>query len=196
MASQSCAIFARVLTRASFGKRLSLAAAPLALAISGPAQADEQDWSTASDVAVGGLVAWSVGAPLLGGDGKGALQAGLSIAAAQGITQLLKRVIDKPRPDRSNNRSFPSGHSATAFAAASSIMERRGTDEGLPALAAAGFVGTARVKARKHDWADVAAGAAIGSASGLLFTRPRQQRISLAAWGTAKGGGLAFSMTF
>jgi hypothetical protein len=174
----------------------ALALAPLALATANPAQADEQDWATTSDVAVGGLIAWSVGVPLARGDEKGALQAGLSIAAAQGVTQLLKRLIRKERPDGSNNRSFPSGHTATAFAAASSIMERRGPDEGLPAMGIAGLVGTARVQARKHDWADVAAGAAIGSASGLLSTKPRQRPMSLVAWGTAKGGGLAFSMSF
>jgi membrane-associated phospholipid phosphatase len=185
-----------VLTTLLSCKRLTLAVAAMALALPAPAQADERSWATASDVAVGGLVAWSVGGPLVNGDEKGALQAGLSIAAAQGATQLLKRLINKPRPDRSDNRSFPSGHTATAFAAASSIMERRGADEGLPALAAAGFVGTARVRARKHDWPDVAAGAAIGTASGVLVTRPRQERISLAAWGTASGGGLAFSMSF
>jgi hypothetical protein len=185
-----------VLTSLLSCKRLAFAAAPVALVLPAPAQADERSWATVSDVAVGGLVAWSVGGPLVNGDEKGALQAGLSIAAAQGVTQLLKRLIAKPRPDRSDNRSFPSGHTATAFAAASSIMERRGADEGVPALAAAGFVGTARVQARKHDWADVAAGAAIGTASGVLVTRPRQERISLAAWGTASGGGIAFSMSF
>ena len=177
-------------------RRFARAAAPLALVATSPAQADEQDWGTASDVAVGGLIAWSVGVPLASGDEKGALQAGLSIAAAQGLTQLLKRVVNKERPDASNNRSFPSGHTATAFAAASSIMERRGPDEGLPAMGFASFVGTARVKARKHDWADVAAGAAIGSASGLLFTHPRQRNMSLVAWGTTKGGGISFSMTY
>ena len=172
------------------------ALAPFALAMAGPAQADERDWATASDVAVGGLLAWSVGRPLVSGDEKGALQAGLSIAAAQGVTQLLKRLVDKERPDGSNNRSFPSGHTATAFAAASSIMERRGADEGLPALALAGLAGTARVQARKHDWADVAAGAAIGTASGVLATHSRRRQTSLVAWGTPNGGGLALSMTF
>ena len=172
-----------------------LALAP-ALLVAAPAQAEEQDWGTASDIAVGGLVAWSVGMPLVEGDEKGALQAGISLAAAQGLTQLLKRIVDKERPDGSNNRSFPSGHTATAFAAATSIMERRGADEGLPAMGIASFVGAARVQARKHDWADVAAGAAIGSASGLLFTHPKQRNMSLVAWGTTKGGGIAFSMTY
>lgn len=185
-----------MLTRPSLSSRLALAAAPLALMAS-PAQAqDEETWATATDVAVGGLVLWSVAVPLIEGDEDGALEAGLSIAAAQGITQLLKRVVDKPRPDGSNNRSFPSGHTATAFAAASSILERRGADEGIPAMTLAALVGHGRVEARKHDWQDVLAGAAIGGVSGLLFTSPRQRGMSLTAWGGKRGGGVAFAMSF
>lgn len=175
--------------------RCALAFAPLVL-LAGPAQAQEQDWATASDIGVGALVVYSIGAPLVSGDEEGALEAGLSIAAAQGITQLLKHLIDAPRPDRSDNRSFSSGHTSTAFAAASSILERRGADEGVPAMALAGLVGTARVEARKHHWRDVLAGAAIGGASGLLFTGPRERHMTIAAWGDTKGGGVSFSMAF
>jgi len=177
-------------------KRCALALAPLALGAAVPAQANEQDWAMTSDLAVGGLIVWSVGVPLIEGDEGGALEAGISIAAAQGIAQFLKHTVKKTRPDGSDQRSFPSGHSATAFAAASSIFERRGADEGGPALLLASLVGTSRVKARKHDWQDVLAGAAIGSASGVIFTHPKQQGMSLNAWGSTKGGGLAFAMTF
>lgn len=177
-------------------RRALLAAAPLALTAS-PAQAGDAHWETASDIAVGGLVVWSVGVPLIDGDEKGALQAGLSIAAAQGVTQLLKHTISAPRPDRSNDRSFPSGHAATAFAAASSIMQRRGADEGVPAMALAGFTGLARVEGRRHRWRDVAAGAAIGGLSGLLFTSPLPDgRMTLAAWGDTAGGGISVAMRF
>ena len=173
-----------------------LVAAPLAL-VASPAQADERDWERMSDVAVGALVVWSVGVPLVKGDENGALQAGLSIAAAQGVTQLLKRVAPSTRPDLSNRRSFPSSHSATAFAAATSILERRGASEGIPAMALAGMTGLGRVQARKHRWSDVAVGAAIGGASGVLLTHPRREsRMTLAAWGDTKGGGLSLAMSF
>ena len=178
------------------GRRWALTLLPLSLATAVPAQADEQDWGTASDVAVGGLVLWSVGVPLIEGDEDGALEAGISIAASQGVAQLLKHTVSKTRPDRSNQRSFPSGHSATAFAAATSIFERRGADEGAPALLLASLVGGARIKARKHDLADVLAGAAIGGASGLVFTHPREPGMSLSAWGSTKGGGIAFAASF
>ena len=177
-------------------RRWPLALVPLALSAATPAYADEQDWATASDVAVGGLVLWSVGVPLIDGDEEGALEAGISIAAAQGITQLLKQTVKKTRPDGSDQRSFPSGHTATAFAAASSILERRGADEGTPALLLASLVGGSRVKARKHDWQDVLAGAAIGGASGLIFTHPRQPGMTVSAWGSTTGGGIAFAASF
>ena len=181
----------------SLRHRCALVLAPAALAAAGPAHADERDWGLASDLAVGTLVAWSVAVPLAEGDEDGALQAGISIAAAQGVSQLLKRMIDAPRPDGSNRRSFPSAHTATAFAAASSIYRRRGPGEGVPAMALAGFTGLGRVEARKHHWRDVLAGAAIGGVSGVLFTdRHPNRRTTVAVWGDTKGGGVSFGMTF
>jgi len=177
-------------------RRAALALAPLAL-LASPARADERDWATVSDVSVGALIAWSVGVPLIEGDEKGALQAGVSIAAAQGVAQLLKHTVHETRPDGSDRRSFPSAHSATAFAAATSIFERRGAGEGVPALALAGLTGLGRVEARKHHWHDVFAGAAIGGVSGLLLTHPQGERGStLAVWGDTQGGGFSFGMTF
>lgn len=177
--------------------RCALLLAPAALAAAQPAQADERDWGLASDLAVGTLVAWSVAVPLAQGDENGALQAGISIAAAQGVSQLLKHLVDAERPDGSNRRSFPSAHSATAFAAASSIYRRRGPGEGVPALALAGFTGLSRVEARKHHWRDVLAGAAIGGVSGVLFAdRHPDRRATIAVWGDTGGGGMNFAMTF
>jgi membrane-associated phospholipid phosphatase len=64
-------------------------------------------------------------------------------------------------------------------------------------MALAGFTGLARVEARKHYWHDVAAGAAIGGLSGLLLTSPLpDKRMTLAAWGDTKGGGISFGMQF
>ncbi len=179
------------------GRTLALALAPLGLLAAVPAQADEATWATASDVAVGGLIVWSVGVPLLHGDEQGALQAGISIAAAQGVAQLLKHTVRERRPDGSDDRSFPSGHTATAFAAASSIMARRGPGEGVPALALAGFTGLARVEARKHYWHDVAAGAAIGGLSGALLTHTwPHRRMTLAASGDTHGAVVSFGASF
>lgn len=179
-----------------FRRKPALAIAPLAL-LASPASADEGDWATASDIGVGGLVAWSLGVPLAQGDGEGALQAGVAMAAAQGVSQALKYTIDETRPDGSDRHSFPSAHTSTAFAAAASIFERRGAGEGIPALAVAGLVGLARVEAKKHHWHDALAGAAIGGASGLLMTHPGpDRRMALSAWGDTRGGGVSFAMVF
>lgn len=181
--------------------RCALALAPIALFAAVPAHAGPRaydgDWATASDIAAGGLVAWSVGVPLIDGDEKGALQAGLSIAAAQGVSQLLKLTVHETRPDGSDDRSFASAHSAMAFAAATSILKRRGPEEGIPAMAVAGFTGLARVEAGKHYWHDVAAGAAIGGVSGFLLTDALpDRRIALSAWGDTKGAGVSVAMAF
>jgi membrane-associated phospholipid phosphatase len=112
-------------------------------------------------------------------------------------------VVPRERPtvhrldDLPANASFPSGHTAAAFAAAASILERRGPAEGIPALALASFVGVARVEAHKHHWYDALAGAGIGTASGLILTHPlADKRIALAPWVDSTGGGASFDMAF
>lgn len=176
-------------------RRVTLAAMPLFLLASTPALAGPGGWATASDVAVGGLAAWSLGVPLVQGDTRGAMQAGGSMLAAQAVAQGLKESVHETRPDGSDRRSFPSGHTSMAFAAATSILDRRGLAEGIPALAVASFVGVARVEARKHHWHDVLAGAAIGTASGLLITHPRPGT-AVVAWGDTTGGGITYAARF
>ena len=162
--------------------------------------ASQDDWATASDIGVGGLVLWSLGVPAEEGDTQGALQAGGSVVAGFGAAQGLKQVFPEQRPDGSGNDSFPSGHTATAFAAATSILERRGPGEGIPALALASLVGLARVEADKHHWYDVLAGAAIGSGAGLLITRHKPDRDGrmavLMPWGDLHGGGVTCAARF
>ncbi len=174
-----------------------LAVSPLLLAGQPALASSQDDWATASDIGVGSLVLWSIGVPAAKGDSHGALQAGASAAVGFGVAQGLKQVFPEMRPDGSGNDSFPSGHTATAFAAATSILERRGAGEGIPALAVASFVGLARVQADKHHWYDVVAGAVIGSASGLLITRHRRPDAPLVMlWGDFHGGGLTYAARF
>ncbi|MFN3863829.1 MAG: phosphatase PAP2 family protein [Erythrobacter sp.] len=171
--------------------------APAVLASQSAQAASPLDWDTASDIGVGALVLWSLGVPVAQGDTQGALQAGASVAVGFGAAQGLKQAFPESRPDGSGNDSFPSGHTATAFAAATSILDRRGTGEGIPALALASFVGLARVEADKHHWYDVIAGAAIGSASGLLITRhQRPDAPRMVVWGDFHGGGVTYAARF
>lgn len=182
-------------------RRWSLAlAAPLLLAGQSAQAASQDDWATASDIGVGGLVLWSLGIPAAEGDTQGALQAGGSVVAGFGAAQGLKQLFPEQRPDGSGNDSFPSGHTATAFAAATSILERRGAGEGIPALALASLVGLARVEADKHHWYDVLAGAAIGSGAGLLITHHKPDKDGRVAvvipWGDTHGGGVTYAARF
>lgn len=156
----------------------------------------EKGWDTASSIGAYGLTAVALGVPLVKGDTQGALQAGGSVAAAQLVTFGLKEAFPELRPDGSDRKSFPSGHTSMAFAAASSIYNREGSSAGIPALAVATFVGIARVKADKHHWYDCVAGAGIGAASGFLITNRPNRQIAVVPWGDSNGGGVSFAMRF
>lgn len=178
-------------------RRLCLALACAAsVGWSGPALADEKDWGTASDVVRNALVAAAIGAPLVQGDGDGALQAAGSVAAASLITTGLKEAFPERRPDGSDRKSFPSGHTSVAFASAATLHNHYGWQAGLPAQLAAAFVGFARVKADKHHWYDVVVGAAIGEATGFLITSRRNTRVQIVPWGDSKGGGMTVAARF
>lgn len=176
---------------------LRLLLAVLFLSLAAPAAANERDWAHASDAGVGILALWSLGVPLAKRDDKGALQAAGSMAAAEAVAQGLKYTFPETRPDGSDRRSFPSGHTSLSFAAAASIFERRGPQEGIPAFALASFVGLSRVEAKKHHWYDVVAGAAIGTAGGLLVTHPlKDKQVAVIPWGDTYGGGAVLAMRF
>jgi membrane-associated phospholipid phosphatase len=163
---------------------------------SAPAQASPHGWAQASNIGRDVLVAAALGVPAVQGDWAGDLQAGGSILLGGGTAYGLKRAFPEERPDHSDRRSFPSGHSAEVFAAAATLEKRYGWKAGLPAFAAATFVAAARVEARKHHWYDCFAGAAIGTGSGLLLTHRHSDRVRLVPWGDGKGGGLALAAHF
>jgi membrane-associated phospholipid phosphatase len=89
---------------------------------------------------------------------------------SQVVVQGIKLVTQRPRPDASNNHSFPSGHTASAFATASVVNRHFGWKAGVPAYAFAAYVGASRMSANKHHLSDVAMGAAIGIAAGRTVT--------------------------
>jgi membrane-associated phospholipid phosphatase len=162
-----------------------------------PVQASDKGWADASDIGVYGLTAVAIGLPLVKSDIPGTIQAVGSIGAAKLVTYGLKEAFPEWRPDRSDRKSFPSGHTSSAFAAASTLFNREGPTVGIPALAVASFVGLARVEADKHHWYDVVVGAGIGSAAGFLITRDRKDKVAmLTPWGDTKGAGISFAMRF
>ena len=106
------------------------------------------------------------------GDDQGSKQFYKSFAATIATTYALKYAVPDMRPDGSDNKSFISGHTSAAFSGASFIQRRFGWELGIPAYAAASFVGWSRIQSKKHDFDDVVRGAAIGIISTYLFTSP------------------------
>jgi membrane-associated phospholipid phosphatase len=162
----------------------------------GTAHASDKGWDDASTVARDLLVVAALGVPAVQQDWHGSLQAGGSIGAAAAVTYGLKQAFPETRPDGSDQKSFPSGHTSVAFASAATLENRYGWKAGLPAHLAAIFVGIARVKAEKHYWYDVVVGAGIGEVSGLLITRKRNSNVQLLPWAEPKSAGVAFNMRF
>ena len=95
-----------------------------------------------------------------------------SLVTTQLITESLKIVTKKQRPNGECCKSFPSGHTSSAFMGAAFIHKRFGWEYSIPAYVGATFVGYSRVQAEKHFVEDVFAGAAVGILSSFYFTNP------------------------
>lgn len=90
---------------------------------------------------------------------------GTSLLIASAITVPLKHIVKEERPDQSNKLSFPSGHTAFAFASAQ-FMYREYKDTNF-FLAISGyylavFTGVYRMLNDKHWFGDVVGGAGFG----------------------------------
>jgi len=78
---------------------------------------------------------------------------------------ILKIGVGARRPD-GGPHSFPSGHTATAFAGAAVLQGHFGWKIGVPAYALAAATGLGRMEERRHHLADVLFGAGLGLALG------------------------------
>ena len=102
---------------------------------------------------------------------KGVAVEAVALGTTFGATALLKEVTNRTRPDESNDKSFPSSHSSSAFANAT-LSNRNLNAISLPKevklplqvgnIVLATFTGWARIEAQKHYPSDVLAGAALG----------------------------------
>ena len=83
----------------------------------------------------------------------------------------LKSIVKEERPDGSNNNSFPSGHTATAFAGAEFLWQEykdKSIWYGIAGYAVATGTGLFRIYNNRHWLTDVTAGAGIGILSTKL----------------------------
>jgi membrane-associated phospholipid phosphatase len=131
-------------------------------------------------------------------------------SATSGATDVLKNASGRRRPDGSNDKSMPSGHSSGAAVAAtlasrnldwSALSERpAGMARGVLALAAAGTA-WARVEGERHYPSDVLVGMSLGHfigalASDSLLGRASGAHPEVALWHTGRGSGLHLYWTF
>ncbi len=83
------------------------------------------------------------------------------------MTTIIKAIVREPRPNSNNRDSFPSGHTASAFAFASVIGTQHEWYWGVAAYSMAGFVAMSRINDNAHRLHDVVGGATLGLAYGL-----------------------------
>lgn len=122
------------------------------------------------------------------------------------LTYSLKEITAVPRPDTSEPTSFPSGHTAQAFAAATFMAKEYGHESvwySIGAYSVATSVGVLRVMNNRHWVSDVFVGAGIGILSTNIAYLTHRYK-----WGGKKNsamvmpsysnktGGIYFSYTF
>ena len=118
---------------------------------------------------VGGSVVLGV---LFPGEGRNAWDNLWEGAEVFGVNALLtsgmKLLVGRQRPG-GGTHSFPSGHTSSAFAAASLINDNSGGVLGVSAYGLAAMTGYSRMEAGRHYPSDVLAGAAIGILSAQIL---------------------------
>lgn len=88
-----------------------------------------------------------------------------SVALMAGVVNGLKHTTNVMRPDGTDNHSFPSGHTATAFMAATMLAKEYGHRSpwiSIGAYSVAAATGMMRVANNKHWLSDVMTGAGVG----------------------------------
>ena len=109
------------------------------------------------------VLAWAVGRA--SGRDKLSAMGGASLRAllyVQATVLPIKLGVGRERPDGSNRRSFPSGHTANSFALAEVFRSGYGWKVGAPLYGLGILTALGRMEENVHHLSDVIAGAAIG----------------------------------
>ena len=145
-----------------------------------------------------GFATYGVGKSM---DNKKAAMVGRDMVRAQILSQALvqtvKFTVRRERPDESNNKSFPSGHSASAFATATVLHRHYGWKVGGPAYALGGYVALARMAWNRHHATDVVMGAGFGIASARTVTMSvAKTKFNVGVQPTVGGASVNFSKIY
>lgn len=132
-----------------------------------------------------------------------------AISLSEGITATSKNTTDRLRPDGSNRRSFPSGH--TSLTAAYTMLSHTSLDQhtmsplprktlqaGLTTMTA--LTGWARIEGQRHYPTDVLVGAAVGNFFALFLTNllneENRDPIAQASLAPTPARGVQLNLTF
>jgi hypothetical protein len=122
---------------------------------------------------------------------------GMDLLQAQILTEILveplKFITHRQRPDLSNHQSFPSGHAAVTFAAATVIERHLGWKKSLLGYTIASYVAASRLHDNRHYLSDVIFGAAVGSIAGNAVVHHQPDNWTFAP--VKVPGGVAILMT-
>ena len=169
---------------------LAILNSPEARAESDDNLAEIGDWVQILLPAGGYLGAW------ITGDKQGAIQLTKVIAAASITAHTIKFAASRTRPDGTDKRSFPSGHTTAAYSGAEFIRIRYGNGWGIPAHLAAAFVAYSRIHENKHFADDVLAGASNGMMWNWYLTSPYSEVLQLQPVVLEDGYAVEFSYNF
>jgi len=162
---------------------------------------------SSSDQAIGNAgTAVAIAMPLFAGgisllhdeDWNGVIELSVSSGLTVGTALILKQIVREQRPDHSDYQSFPSDTAALAYSSADYLWGRYGWEYGVPAYAAAMFVGYSRVRVKQHHWYDVAASSALafGVNYAIVTRYHASNRYSLSANSDGDSVGVRFAMDF
>ncbi|MBL6734623.1 MAG: phosphatase PAP2 family protein [Shewanellaceae bacterium] len=137
---------------------------------------DTSSFRTFGDYTMVWLPGAALGYSLIIGDVDGAWQLTLGTGITQVMSESLKSLTHRTRPDghqhTTSHKSFPSGHTAAAFSGASYLHHRYGWQLGLPGYILASLVGASRIAANKHHLDDVTTSINLAVFNSLYLTEP------------------------
>jgi len=114
----------------------------------------------------------------------------------QSVTHAIKHTARRTRPDGSSQSSFPSGHTAGAFATATVLRDHYGWKVGGPAYAVATYIAASRLSENRHFLSDVVFGAAIGLAAGrTIGFSAGAARFDVSPFVAPGGGGVTVTIS-